>query len=191
MKELLRSLIYLLPKRFYAHLSGDIATVFANDYQIKSHGLHYKMALTNSALLDSVDTSNVKPLTVYDIIALEELYRVAYQGNWFEPRMLETGYYYGIRQGASLISVAGVHVYSEKYRVTALGNITTHPLFRGQGLAKAVSTKVCKDLLQTTDHIGLNVKVDNISAIACYTRLGFEIISTYQEYSLELKQIPC
>lgn len=200
MNQLLRSLIQLLPKRFYAHLSGDVATVFADDYQIKSHGLHYKMALTNSALLNTVDTSNVKPLVVYDVTALEELYRVAYQGNWFEPRMLETGYYYGIRQGKSLISAAGVHVYSEQYRVAALGNITTHPRFRGLGLAKAVNAKLCKDLLQTTAHIGLNVKADNTSAmpkavrfatIACYTRLGFEIIATYQEYSLELKQIPC
>jgi ribosomal protein S18 acetylase RimI-like enzyme len=191
MMELLRSLIHLLPKKFYAHLSRDVATVFADDYQIKSHGLHYKMALTNSALLDTVDISSVKPLTVYDIIALGELYRVAYPGNWFEPRMLETSCYYGIRQGASLVSVAGVHVYSEQYRVAALGNITTHPLFRGQGLAKAVSAKVCKNLLQTTDNIGLNVKADNTSAIACYTKLGFEIIATYQEYSLELKQIPC
>lgn len=191
MKELLRKRVHLLPKRFYAHLSGDVATVFADDYQIKSHGLHYKMALTNTTLLDTVDTSNVKPLVVYDVIALEELYRVAYPGNWFEPRMLETSFYYGIRQGASLVSAAGVHIYSEQYKVAALGNITTHPWFRGQGLAKAVCAKLCKDLLQTTDHIGLNVKADNTSAIACYTGLGFEIIATYEEYGLELKQTPC
>lgn len=191
MKQLVRSLIHLLPKKFYAHLSGDVATVLADEYQIKSHGLHYKMALTNSTLLDTVDTSNVKPLIMSDIIALEELYRVAYPGNWFEPRMLETSCYYGIQQDTSLVSVAGVHVYSEQYRVAALGNITTHPLFRGLGLAKAVSAKLCKDLLQQIDHIGLNVKADNTSAIAVYTRLGFEIIATYEEYELELKPIPC
>lgn len=190
MEELLRSIIHLLPKRFYAHLSGDVATVLANDYQIKSHGLHYKMALTNTTRLDSVDTLNVKPLGVYDLIDLEELYRVAYPGNWFEPRMLKTGYYYGIRQGASLVSAAGVHVYSEQYRVAALGNITTHPQFLGLGLAKAVCAKLCLDLLQTTDHIGLNVKADNTSAICCYTKLGFEIIASYEEYGLELKQTP-
>ena len=35
--------------------------------------------------------------------------------------------------------------------------------------------------------IGLNVKADNISAIACYQNLGFEQVATYDEYSLELK----
>lgn len=190
MKELLKTIIHLLPKRFYAHLSGDVATVFADDYQIKSHGLHYKMALTNSSCLDTVDISAVKPLVVYDVVALEELYRIGYPGNWFEPRMLETGCYYGIRQGRSLVSAAGVHVYSEQYKVAALGNITTEPHFRGKGLAKAVIAKLCKELLQTIAHIGLNVKADNKSAIACYNQLGFEIIATYQEYSLELKQTP-
>ena len=186
MKKLLRSIIHLLPKRFYAHFSSDVATVFANDYKIKSHGLHYKMALTNSCL-DSIDTSDVKRLTLCDSSELEEFYCVSYPGNWFEPYMLETGCYYGIRHGASFISVAGVHVYSQEYKVAALGNITTHPHFRGQGQAKIVCAKLCKELLQTVDRIGLNVKVDNTSAIACYTRLGFERIATFEEYFLQLK----
>lgn len=183
MKELLESIAHLLPKRFYAHLSGDLATVFTQYYQIESHGLHLKMGLSNSALLDSVDTSDVIPLLASDRGELEELYRIAYPGNWFEPRMLETGYYYGIRKGASLVSVAGVHVYSQQYKVAALGNITTHLQWRGKELAKIVCAKLCKDLLQKVQHIGLNVVADNYSAIACYTKLGFEAIATYQEYS--------
>lgn len=189
MKELLQSIAHLLPKRFYAHLSGDVATVLADDYQIESHGLHYKMALTNIRRLDSVDSTDVIQLSVADTDELEDLYRLAYPGNWFEPRMLETGHYYGIRQNQRLISVAGVHVYSQQYKVAALGNITTHPQFRGQELAKVVCAKLCQVLLQKVEHIGLNVKADNKSAIACYTKLGFEAIATYEEYSFELKQI--
>jgi len=34
LKELLRLLLPLLPKRFYAHFSGDAVNVLANDYQI-------------------------------------------------------------------------------------------------------------------------------------------------------------
>lgn len=187
MKELLRSIAHLLPKRFYAHLSGDVVSVFADDYHIESHGLHDKMALTNISCLDAVDTSNVIALTQSDLGDLKELYRVSYPGNWFEPRMLATGYYYGLRCGNNLVSVAGVHVYSKHYKVAALGNITTHPKFRGQGLAKVVCAKLCQALLQTVDRIGLNVKADNKSAIACYSKLGFEPIATYEEYSLELK----
>ena len=188
LEELLRSIIHLLPKRFYAHLSGNVANALAEDYQIKSHGVHYKMALTNSSCLNNVDTSEVILLSVADESDLKELYRVSYPGNWFEPRMLETGYYYGIRRGATLVSVAGVHVYSQQYTVAALGNITTHPLFRGQGLATVAIAKLCQALLGSVEHIGLNVKLDNTTAISTYAKLGFERVAAYEEYAFELKQ---
>jgi ribosomal protein S18 acetylase RimI-like enzyme len=35
------------------------------------------------------------------------------------------------------------------------------------------------------EHIGLNVKADNLSAIRCYRRLGFERAAVYQECLLE------
>jgi len=42
-------------------------------------------------------------------------------------------------------------------------------------------------LLREVDHVGLNVKADNASAIASYVRLGFERIAAYEEFSLKLK----
>ena len=52
MRALLSSIsMRLLPKRFYAHLSGDLTTVFADDYHVESHGLHDKMALLDNCLL--------------------------------------------------------------------------------------------------------------------------------------------
>ncbi len=33
-------------------------------------------------------------------------------------------------------------------------------------------------------HLGLNVKANNIPAIHCYQRLGYEIVASYNEYSL-------
>jgi len=80
-----------------------------------------------------------------------------------------------------LVSVAGVHVYSPRYRVGVVGNVTTHPAYRGKGLGTAVCARLCKELLQTVDHIGLNVKADNIPAIASYKRLGFEVVGEYEE----------
>ena len=101
--------------------------------------------------------------------------------------MLETGRYYGIRNGRTILSVAGIHVYSPRYRVAVVGNVTTHPDYRGRGLGTAVCARLCKELLQEVDHVGLNVKADNASAIASYMRLGFERIAAYEEFSLKLK----
>lgn len=181
MRKLLSSVMHQLPKQFYAHLSGDLATMFAESHHVRSHGEHYKMALTNGSPPNDVDTSEVTGLSESDARDLEDLYRASYPGNWFDPRMLGTGFYYGIRRGARLVSVAGVHVYSRIYKVAALGNITTHPDFRGRGLAAAVTAKLCEALSQTIEHVGLNVKANNTIAIRCYERLGFERIASYEE----------
>lgn len=185
MRELLRSILPVLPRRFYAHLSGDLADIFAADYRMESHGEHDKMALIDRSPLAAVDTAEVIALATADLSALEELYQASYPGNWFDSRMLETGHYYGVRNGAELVSVAGVHVYSQRYGVAALGNITTRPQCRGAGLGAKVTAQLCKALLRTVEHVGLNVKADNHSAIACYKKLGFERIGSYQEWMLE------
>ena len=74
---------------------------------------------------------------------------------------------------------------SPRYRVAALGNIATHPKYRGKGYGTAVTAKLCGSLLREVDHIGLNVKADNKSAIRCYEKLGFEVVCSYGEYEVE------
>ncbi len=188
MIELLRSLVHLLPKRFYVHLHSDVAPSLSENYHLQSHGTHYQMALQDISRLNKIDTSSVVALTSADSADLEKLYSLSYPGNWFDPRMLETGYYYGMRRDSTLLSVAGVHVYSQHYKVAALGNIATHPEMRGQGLAMKVCAGLCQALAQSVDHIGLNVKTDNHAAISCYTRVGFERIAVYEEFMCTLKQ---
>lgn len=181
MRVLLQSLLPILPRRFYAHVNGDLAKTFAPEYHFDSHGLHYKMALVDPSCLEMVNTSEVIPLTVAHTEELQSLYNASYPGNWFDARMLETGFYYGIRREDRLVSVAGIHVYSPRYKIGVLGNVTTHPAYRGQGMARATCAKLSQDLLKTVDTIGLNVKADNASAVATYRRLGFEVVGEFEE----------
>ncbi len=183
--ELLRAMLSILPKRLYCHLSGDAVAALADDYRVQSHGAHYKMGLTDSSRLNLFDTSSVIQLSTSDLPELEELYRESYPDNAFDARMLETGCYFGVRRGGELVSAAGIHVYSPHYKVAALGNVTTRPTYRGRGLGTTVCAKLCQYLLQTVDHIGLNVKADNAGAIACYKKLGFTHVANYEEYLLE------
>ncbi len=108
-----------------------------------------------------------------------KLYELSYPGHWFEPHMLRTGHYYGMWNNHRLISVAGIHVYSPRYNVAALGNITTHPQWRGRGLGRKVTAHLCKELINSVEYIGLNVKSDNTAAISCYRNLGFETSHEY------------
>jgi GNAT superfamily N-acetyltransferase len=187
MRELLRSALRLLPKRIYAHLSPGVSSALEDDYRIEPHGTYYKMKLADPSRLAAVDTSVVVPLSAVDLPEVRELYDGSYPGNAFDPRMLETGCYYGVRRDGRLVGVAGVHVYSAKYKVAALGNVVTHPDYRGRGIATAACAKLCRELLKTVDHIGLNVKADNVPALTSYEGLGFESIATYEECTLELK----
>ncbi|MBO0780460.1 MAG: GNAT family N-acetyltransferase, partial [Ktedonobacteraceae bacterium] len=185
---LIRSLRVLLPRQLYVHLSPGVEQAFSGSYHLESHGLHYKMALRHPAALNAIDTEHVIQLSTADRAEVEEFYRVSYPNNSFDPRMLETECYYGIRQQGKLVSIAGIHVYSPRYRVAALGNVTTHPNRRGQGLGRTVCASLSQALYATVDHIGLNVKADNTSAIACYKRLGFEIIAEYTEFTCTLQR---
>ncbi len=185
MDELLGAILPYLPRRFYAHLGGSAARFLRGACRAQSHGVHLKMALRAPEKLAGGTDAGVIRLTPADRPQLEALYLASYPGNWFDPRMLETGHYFGLRQSGELVSVAGVHVYSRRYRVAALGNITTHPRFRRHGLGRAVCARLCQELRQTVDHIGLNVKADNAAAIACYEGLGFVRVAEYEEFMVE------
>jgi len=184
-QEYLRQLQSLLPNRFYTHISPGLIKHFSDNYQISEHGDHYKMTLVNSDPILQANTDNTYPLAETDLPEVNELYKESYPENAFDPRMLESGQYIGIRHLGRLVSIAGIHTYSTTYRVAALGNITTHPENRGQGYGRAVTARLCQLLEDKVDFIGLHVKCDNQPAISLYRSLGFRISSVYGEFSLQ------
>ncbi|MBD3334179.1 MAG: GNAT family N-acetyltransferase [Candidatus Eisenbacteria bacterium] len=185
MVELIRACRKLLPLRFYTHLSPGVEEVLRPEYRLDSHGKHIKMGLRDRAPLDAADVSAVERLDREDLKRLLTLYEAAYPGHWFEGHMLETGQYFGIREGGRLAAVSGVHVYSPGQRVAALGNIATHPDRRRRGMGRAVTARLCRSLLETADHIGLNVHEANGAARSLYRSLGFVDVAEYVEYMVE------
>ncbi|HVO42788.1 MAG TPA: GNAT family N-acetyltransferase [Aggregatilineales bacterium] len=190
LRDLVRSVKPLLPRSFHAHLSGGLADLLTDIYIPHPYGLHHKMLLKDRSRIGAIDTSGIISLHASDLEEVYAFYRLSYPGNFFDPRMLETGCYYGLRRNGQLISVGGIHVYSPAYHVAALGNVTTHPDFRGQGYATTVCARICREILPVCDHIGLNVKADNASAIAAYQKLGFCYTASYLEYDFEIKPVP-
>ncbi len=183
--EFVRTLTRHLPARFYAHLTDGVPALLGDGVRLDSRGLHRKMALRDPSRLADLADPDAVVLGDAHLQEIRELYARSYPGNWFEPRMLETGKYFGRREHGRLVSLAGVHVYSERYRVAALGNITTDPAHRGRGLAARVTAALCTDLLRTVDVIGLNVKATNEAALTCYRGLGFDVIADYEELMIE------
>ena len=177
--QLLEKIKTILPAKFNAHLSPGLFDVFGKQNLVEYYGLHYKMALKK--VVDKHDDTNIRRLTEADLPVIKDFYTVSYPQNWFDSRMLETTKYFGYFINNKLVGISGIHVYSEPYGIAALGNIATHPDYRGQQIGYKVTSVLCHDLQKSIKLIGLNVKTSNEHAIKCYSKIGFEIIGTFDE----------
>ena len=182
MPQLIQAIKNDLPDRFFCHYQKELEHEFVSSYRMTPFGTHLKMDF--HGFPSDLSSSNVQDciqLTHGDETQLRKLYQIAYPKNYFNPQMLATEKYYGIKKDGDIMSVAGVHVYSRTYRVAVLGNVTTHPSMRNHGLAKRCVVSLLKTLEHEVDFIGLNVKADNHPAIALYHAIGFKITSMYEE----------
>jgi ribosomal protein S18 acetylase RimI-like enzyme len=182
--ELVKSISGLLPSWFYAHVSPGVEAGFKGKFSLEPHGDHWKMSLLKPTAILGVGSPRAERLGPEHLEEVLVLYRDSYPGNWFDPRMLETREYFGVRDGKRLVSIAGIHVFSPVHRVAAVGNIATAPSHRKRGLAAIATRALCLSLLDKVDHIGLNVGAANKDAIKCYRRLGFETVAPYREFSV-------
>jgi len=92
---------------------------------------------------------------------------------FFNAEETARGVFYGARRGGRLIAVAGTHLTAPAQRVAAVGNVFTHPAYRGQGYASACASRVTEELMGRKMMVVLNVRVDNAPAIQVYERLGY------------------
>lgn len=111
-------------------------------------------------------------LTGANLTDLQSLYRI-YAEVHFSPYQLLDGVFYGIERDGRLVSVAGTHLVSPTYSVAAIGNVFTHPDYRGRGYANACTSGVVRELSSQVDTLVLNVGKDNVAAQRIYRKLGF------------------
>jgi len=183
--ELMRAILHLLPRRFYLHITPGIEKALSHGHVLTPMGAHLRMLLRDAAPLAVVDTSSVSPFPIGDIGELMTFYELSYPGHNVSPSTVKADMYWGVTKGNKIVSAAGVHVYSQRYGVAALGNIATHPDFRRRGLGTAVTAKLCKVLLGSVEHIALNVRMDNAAAINMYRSLGFSVECELALYKAE------
>jgi ribosomal protein S18 acetylase RimI-like enzyme len=100
---------------------------------------------------------------------------------WLPAEAIANGVYYGIRDGGRLVAAAGTHVISPEAGLAAVGNVMTHPDFRGRGYARLTTSAVTQELLRTCEQVVLNVRSDNPPAIRVYESLGYRVHNTFEE----------
>ena len=103
--------------------------------------------------------------------ALNQFYNEHRVEAW-TPLMFEMGPYYGVWCNDRLIAAAGIHFVTPF--IAQIGNVFTHPKFRGRGLATAATVGVTNHLWRMgIQIISLFVVAHNTPAIRIYERLGF------------------
>jgi cyclic pyranopterin phosphate synthase len=162
----------LLPRRFYGHVLEPHRDALEHFYDAPALKPMSRMGLTRAAYRPTSSPEGVEPLTHRDTAAIMQLYQ-HYPDNFFEPAHLDTGLYFGVREGSELVSVAGIHVLSETHDIAVIGNIVTHTEYRGRGLAGRCVRRLLDELFARVGHVALNVAVGNEPAIRCYRNFGF------------------
>ena len=183
-RDLLDAIASEIPAPCAATLSAGVARTLG--WKFDSSGVFVKMRLSEDVRAeDLTEFSRAQRLGPGDLDELQRfLVGPAYsagEGGFFLPYMLELGPYYAIRHEGEIVAVGGVHVLSERYGVVGIGNIVTAPEFRGRGFAGMITRALCRELIPRIALVALNVRRDNLPALSCYTRVGFQSVLHYEE----------
>ena len=163
---------------YVAALPALVPTILCH-YRLDAGPQMIRMAVDRDRFMRA-DDPGIERLTPADTMELNRLYQLGF-GAWLPPQAVAEGVYYGIRVHGRLIAAAGTHVVSAAARLAVVGNVLTHSDFRGRGYATAVTGAVTAELLQSCDHVVLNVRADNPPAVSAYRHLGYAEHTRFEE----------
>lgn len=188
MDPLIRHVSPQLPESGQVHYTDSAIRALQQSFVLADDSAntdHVKMVLQKVPESVAPTVGELVQLVPGDEVELRELYTEAFGAagteSFFIPSDLTQGPFFGVRVEGRLVSAAGVHVLSKQMGVAGIGNVATAPEYWGKGLAKAVTSRLCRELSPTADLIGMNVKKDNLPAIAAYEKIGFETVVTFRE----------
>ena len=92
----------------------------------------------------------------------------------YTARQIEDNVYFGAHVGEQLVAVAGTHAVSPAHGVAVVGNVYTHPRYRGRGLGALVTGAVTAAVIEACPLVVLSVDPRNRAAVRAYQRLGYE-----------------
>lgn len=141
-----------------------------------------RMAVTRERFEPVVDQPTAV-LSGIDIRKVNALYGSEGGPSYYIPEHIDSGVYRGVVEEGRLVAIAGTHVVSRQEGVAVVGNVFTHPEYRGKGYATATTSAVTDTLLKYCDHVVLTVDPNNTPAVAAYARLGYREVCQLVEAS--------
>ena len=182
--HLFRETVRVLPRSFYLQMQEDHRSSFENVYGTQEWVRMIRMGVRRSEFIAAEKSDEVIPIGHGDTADLIKLYQND-PDHFFEPSLLDTGCYFGIREDEQLVSIAGVHVVNESCDIAALGNVLTHPGYRQKGYSLRCTSRVVETLLERVSVVALNTAEENHAARRTFKRLGFQPDHVYLEGKVE------
>jgi ribosomal protein S18 acetylase RimI-like enzyme len=149
---------------------------------------HFMLARKELMVRMSVTAETFRPaegeavrLRGRDIGLINRLYSAEGGLAVYSPGHIEDGVYFGVIGEGRLASIAGTHVDSPAERVAVVGNVFTHPRYRGTGMATIATSAVTRILVERCELVALTVEASNDPALAVYAKLGYRQQCTLYE----------
>ena len=114
---------------------------------------------------------------------LNRLYNSEGDPTHYRREHIADGCYWGVVDEERLVAVAGTHAIGRTHRIAILGNVFTHPRFRGRGHATTATSAVTAALLEQVDEVVLSVDPENAPAVHAYRKLGYRHVGDIIEAS--------
>lgn len=124
-----------------------------------------------------------QPMLGAHVDLLNRLYNAEGDPTHYRREHIVEGCYWGVVDEERLVAVAGTHAIGRTHGIAILGNVFTHPRFRGRGHATTVTSAVTAALLEQVDEVVLSVNPDNIHAVRAYDKLGYRQVGEIYEAS--------
>jgi RimJ/RimL family protein N-acetyltransferase len=179
--DALETMLELHPGPRHTFLTGELRHFesLMRHYQLSERQAMARM-LVDKASFRPV-TGDAKRLSGAEVARINELYRIDGTPAFYSAQNINDAVYFGAFDGVRLVAVAGTHVVSAPDEIAVVGNVFTHPSYRGQGLGTLVTSAVTRQVLEHCREVVLSVDPRNEPAVRAYKRIGYRDVGELLE----------
>ena len=170
----LTALLYLHPgpRNAFATCQAEHIGVLRRFFRLSQEQPMLRMKVTADTLRPP--EGEARRLRGREIRLVNRLYNAEGAVASYTAHQIEEGVYFGAHVGERLVAVAGTHSVSPVHGVAVVGNVYTHPRYRGRGLGALVTGAVTAAVIEACPLVVLSVDPRNRAAVRAYQRLGYE-----------------
>ena len=163
------------PRQNYVTCEPHHVEVMSKRFYIASERPMMRMTVDrDSFVLPEVPPeAEVRRMGAGDARFLNRLYSSEGAPTYYSGSQIAQGCYYGVLVDRHLVAVAGTHVVSAAESIAVVGNVFTHPRWRGHGYATLATGCTTAALLEECRDVVLTVDPQNTPAVRAYDRLGY------------------